>query len=108
MSLVKRFEVYQVNLDPTIGAEIAKSRPCVVLSPNEMNIHLSTVIVAPLTSTVRGWPSRVLSRFTGIKGEVALDQMRAVDKLRLAKRLGEMDAKTQASVFSALNEMFAP
>jgi mRNA interferase MazF len=108
MSPIKRFEVYHVNLDPTIGAEIAKSRPCVVLSPDEMNAHLQTVIVAPLTSTVRSWPSRVLSRFAGMKGEVALDQLRAVDKLRLAKRLGELDTKTQASVFSALGEMFAP
>ena len=108
MSDIKHFEVYHVNLDPTIGSEIAKSRPCVVLSPDEMNVHLHTVIVAPLTSAVKGWPSRVLSRFTGIKGEVALDQLRAVDKQRLAKRLGALDAKTQAAILGALGEMFAP
>ena len=68
MSDIKRFEVYLVRLDPTLGSEIAKTRPCVVVSPDEMNVHLATVIVAPLTQTVKGWPSRVISRFTGVKG----------------------------------------
>lgn len=88
MPHIQRFAVYQVNLDPTIGSEIAKSRPCVVVSPKEMNDHLNTVIVAPLTSTIKNWPSRIKARFAGKKGEIALDQMRAVDKRRLIKPLG--------------------
>lgn len=107
MTAFLRFEVYQVNLDPVIGSEIAKSRPCVVISPDEMNRPLDTVIVAPLTSTLKGWPSRVSSRFGGKKGEIALDQMRAVDKRRLAKRLGELDEHTRAGVLATLTAMFA-
>jgi mRNA interferase MazF len=108
MNEIKRFEVYQVSLDPTLGSEIAKTRPCVVVSPDEMNIHLATVIVAPLTHTVKGWPSRVPARFAGARGEIALDQLRAVDKRRLIKRQGVMEAKTRAAILTALGEMFAP
>jgi len=108
MSQIKRFGVYLVNLDPTLGSEIAKTRPCVVVSPDEMNDHLVTVLVAPMTQTVKGWPSRVVSRFTGVKGEVALDQLRAVDKGRLVKRQGTIEPKTRAAIFAALGEMFAP
>lgn len=107
MTSLKRFDVYQVNLDPVIGSEIAKSRPCVIVSPDEMNRHLSTVIVAPLTSSVKGWPSRVDSRFDGKRGEIALDQLRAVDQRRLVKRLGELDEKTSAGVLATLAAMFA-
>ena len=107
MTPFKRFDVYQVNLDPVIGSEIARSRPCVIVSPDEMNIHLATVIVAPLTSSVKGWPSRVSSHFGSKKGELALDQLRAVDKRRLAKRLGELDEKTSAGVLATLAKMFA-
>jgi mRNA interferase MazF len=107
MSAFKRFEVYQVNLDPVIGSEIAKSRPCVIVSPDEMNQHLATVIVAPLTSSVKGWPSRVTSRFGGKRGEIALDQLRAVDKRRLAKRLGELDENACAGVLTILAAIFA-
>ena len=108
MKPIQRFDVYQVALDPTVGSEIAKSRPCVVISPNEMNTHLSTVIVAPLTGTVKGWPSRVIAQFAGIDGEIALDQLRAVDKKRLVKRLGTLKPKVQQAVLSTLNAMFAP
>jgi mRNA interferase MazF len=107
MMSFKRFDVYQVNLDPVIGSEIAKSRPCVIVSPDEMNHHLATVIVAPLTSSVKGWPSRVPSRFGGKRGEIALDQLRAVDKRRLAKRLGELDEHVCAGVLATLAAMFA-
>ena len=108
MNSIKRFEVHVVSLDPTVGSEISKSRPCVVLSPDSMNHHLGTVIVAPLTQTIKRWPSRVLSRFAGLKGEVALDQMRAVDKRRLTKRLGVLSAGVQAAVLASLGEIFAP
>jgi mRNA interferase MazF len=107
-SSVKRFDVFLVNLDPTIGSEIAKSRPCVVISPDEMNKHINTVLVAPLTSSVRGWPSRVPSLFEGIQGEIALDQIRAVDKRRLSKYLGQIGLPTQSAVLETLAHMFAP
>lgn len=108
MAAIKRFEVYLVSLDPTLGSEIAKTRPCVVVSPDEMNDHLATVIVAPLTRSVKGWPSRVISRFTGVKGEVALDQLRAVDKRTLIKRQGMIEPKTRADILISIGKMFAP
>lgn len=107
MKAIQRFEVYQVALDPTIGSEIAKSRPCVVVSPNDMNRHLNTVIIAPLTRTAKKWPSRVLSHFDGLDGEVALDQLRAVDKSRLTKRLGTLSPKVQQSVMITLQDIFS-
>ena len=105
---INRFDVYQVTLDPTRGSEIAKSRPCVVISPDEMNRHINTVIVAPLTRTIRDWPSRVRSQFDEANGEVALDQMRAVDKRRLVKRLGQIEASTQNGILLVLARMLAP
>ena len=107
MTSIKRFEVHLVNLDPTIGSEIAKSRPCVVVTPDEMNMNLNTVIVAPLTHTVKGWPSRVPSRFGAERGEVALDQLRAVDKRRLIRLVGNLDAKARRAIVETLGEMFA-
>lgn len=107
MTSFKRFDVFQVNLDPVIGGEIAKSHPCVIVSPDEMNQHLATVIVAPLTSSVKGWPSRVTSRFGGKRGEIALDQLRVVDKHQLAKHLGELDEHACAGVLTTLAAMFA-
>jgi mRNA interferase MazF len=108
MKAIHQFEVYQVELDPTVGSEIAKSRSCVVVSPDDMNAHLNTVIVAPLTRTAKGWPSRVLSHFAGLEGEVALDQLRAVDKRRLTKQLGILSPKVQQAVMTTLNAIFAP
>ena len=104
---VNRFDVYQVNLDPTIGSEISKSRPCVVISPDEMNKHVNTVIIAPLTRTVRNWPSRVQSAYGGTRGEIALDQMRAVDKRRLVKHLGVIDPVTQTVILTTLAQIFS-
>jgi len=103
---MKQFEVYQVNLDPTIGAEIKKSRPAVIISPNVMNKHLKTVIVAPLTHTIKGYPSRVINQFQNQPGEIALDKMRAVDKLRLKKKLGIVDAGTSSGILKVLQTMF--
>ncbi|WP_373533066.1 type II toxin-antitoxin system PemK/MazF family toxin [Vampirovibrio sp.] len=102
----RRFEVYLVNLDPTVGAEIQKVRPCVVISPDEMNRPLKTVIIAPLTSTVRGYPSRVGLTFRRKRGEVVLDQMRAVDKVRLVEHWGAVDDKTAIKLGQVLVEMF--
>jgi mRNA interferase MazF len=82
------FNIFLVRLDPTTGAETAKTRPCVVVSPDELNRAVSTVIIAPMTTTRRGWPTRVEISFQGKTGEIALDQIRAVDKSRLVKRLG--------------------
>lgn len=105
---VKRFEVCLVNLDPTVGAEIRKTRPCLVVSPDEMNAHVRTVIVAPLTTAGRAYPTRVACRFKGKSGQVVLDQIRTIDRTRLIKRLGLLDRKTAAKVLDVLQEMFAP
>ena len=105
--VVKRFEVYLVNLDPTTGAEIQKTRPCLVISPDEMNRYIKTVIIAPMTTKGRSYPTRVLCNFDGKEGQIVLDQLRTVDKIRLVKRLGEMDQETQKEVLLVLGEMFA-
>ena len=106
--VITRFEVYWVNLDPTVGHEIKKTRPCVVVSPDQINRHIQTVIVAPLTTKGRTYPSRVPCKFLGKAGQVVLDQLRTVDKTRLAKKLGRLDAKTQMKVLQVLHQMFAP
>jgi mRNA interferase MazF len=105
--VVKRFEVYLVNLDPTVGSEIQKTRPCLIISPDEMNDHIATVIVAPLTTKGRDYPTRVNCQFQGKDGQVILDQIRTVDKLRLVKKLGKVDRSTQSDVLAVLVEMFA-
>lgn len=105
--VAKRFEVYLTDLDPTVGSEIQKTRPCVVISPDEMNRHIRTVIVAPMTSRGRAWPSRVECRFGGKDGQVVLDQIRTVDRSRLSKRLGTLDGKTQKQVLDVLAEIFS-
>jgi mRNA interferase MazF len=105
---INRFEVYLVNLDPTVGSEIRKTRPCLVISPDEMNHHVRTVIVAPLTTKGESYPTRVACRFKAKAGQVVLDQIRTVDRTRLVKRLGRVDAKTAARVLDVLQEMFAP
>ena len=105
--VVKRFDVYLINLDPTIGSEIKKTRPCLVVSPDEMNRYINTVIVAPMTTKGRGYPTRVACKFQGKQGQIVLDQIRTVDKARLVKRLGKVDAQTQEKVSAVLGEMFA-
>ena len=105
--VVKRFEVYLVNLDPTLGSEIQKTRPCLIISPDEMNDHIATVIVAPMTTTGRMYPTRVNCQFEGKEGQVVLDQIRTVDKFRLVKKLGTISASTQKEVLAVLMEMFA-
>ena len=105
---VDRFDLFLANLDPTVGSEIRESRPCVVVSPDEMNRHVRTVVVAPLTTAGRRYPSRVPVRFAGRDGQVVVDQLRTVDKARLAKRLGALDAREAAAVLDVLREFFAP
>lgn len=106
--VVKRFDVYLINLDPAIGSEIQKARPCLVISPDEMNRHIRTVIVAPMTTKGRSYPTRVACEFQGKKGQIVLDQIRTVDKLRLVKRLGRIDKKVQEEMLCVLQKMFAP
>ena len=107
VSSPRRDEVWLVSLDPTQGSEIQKTRPCLVVSPNEVNEHLRTVIVAPMTTTERSYPTRVSMTFQKRHGQVALDQIRAVDRQRLVRRLGTAPAKAVQSVSSVLVEMFA-
>jgi len=106
--VMERFGIHLVTLDPAIGAETAKTRPCVILSPNELNRAVATIIIAPMTTVRRGWPTRVPVEFQGKRGEIALDQLRAVDKSRLVKRLGRLDDETAQEALQALNELFAP
>ena len=105
--VVNRFDVYLVNLDPTIGAEIQKTRPCLIISPNEMNHHLTTVLIAPLTTTIRSYPSRITCRCEGQQGQIVLDQIRVTDKTRLLKRLGQLNKKSQTEVLQVLAKLFA-
>lgn len=105
---ISRFEVYLVNLDPTVGSEIRKTRPCLIVSPDEINHNIRTVIVAPLTTRGNAYPTRVACRFKGKNGLVVLDQIRTVDQSRLVKKLGKIDARTAAAVLDVLQEMFAP
>lgn len=104
---ITRYEIYLINLNPTTGSEIRKTRPCVVISPDEMNRHLNTVIIAPLTSTRRNYPSRIDLSFQGKKGQIVLDQIRAVDQSRLVKRLGALTESRARTLASTLTEMFA-
>ena len=105
---MKRGEIWLVNLDPTVGSEIRKSRPCVIVSPPELNRYLRTVIVAPMTSKGFAAPFRVPVTHAGTKGLIVLDQLRAVDKMRLAKRLGTVSGRTLGTVVTKLQEVFAP
>lgn len=106
--VIKRFDVYLVNLDPTVGSEIRKARPCLIVSPDEMNRYIGTVIVAPMTTKGRDYPTRVLCNFKGKNGQVVLDQVRTIDKSRLVQKLGRIDKQTQDDVLSVFAEMFAP
>ncbi len=105
MVMAKRFDVWLVDLNPTKGQEINKTRPCVVISPNEISA-LSTILMAPMTTKGFEFPCRIKCRFKGKSGLILLDQIRAVDKLRLVKRLGTISAKTQVELCSCLQEIF--
>lgn len=102
-----RFDVFLVNLDPTVGSEIKKTRPCVIISPDEMNRNISTIIVAPLTSRSRNYPTRVPCKVNGKQGQIVLDQIRTVDKSRLIKKIDSLNQRVQRKIFEVLNEMFS-
>lgn len=105
---MSRFDVFLVNLDPTVGGEMRKARPCVIVSPDEMNRHVRTVVVAPMTTAGRPYPSRVRLRFAGKDGQIVIDQLRTVDKARLVRRLGALEARDAVAVLDVLREFFAP
>ena len=104
---VERFEVHLVALDPTRGSEIRQTRPCLVVSPDERNRHIRTVIVAPMTTGGKQYPTRVACTVDGVAGHVVLDQIRTVDRSRLVKRLGVVVPEVRDAVLAALQEMFA-
>ena len=105
--VVNRFDVFLINLDPTVGSEIQKTRPCLIISPDEMNRHIRTVIVAPMTTAGKDYPTRVPCEFQRKKGQIVLDQIRTIDKSWLIKKIGTVDPQVQAEVISTLQSMFA-
>jgi len=105
--VANRFDVYLINLDPTVGSEIQKTRPCVIISPDEMNRHIHTVIVAPMTTAGKEYPTRITCKFKKKNGYVVLDQIRTIDKKRLIKNLGTLDSETQVKIVSVLQRLFA-
>jgi mRNA interferase MazF len=105
MELIQ-YAIVLVRLDPTLGSEIQKTRPCVILSPNEMNRYLSTIIIAPMTTTLRPYPTRVAVRFDRRKGMIAIDQIRTIDKTRIIKSLGQLSAEQIESCKAIIKETF--
>ena len=105
---IRRGDVFLISLDPTRGDEIQKTRPCVIVSPNELNANLRTFIVAPLTSGGHPYPFRVPCKFQGRSGHIVLDQIRTVDRERLIRRLGKLSSSTLARILDVLQEMFTP
>ena len=103
---VNSFDVFLVSLDPTVGHEIQKTRPCAIISPDEMNRHVGTVIIAPMTSKGRNYPTRVACQFQGVEGQIVLDQIRTVDKTRLSKKLGHLSPTESQLVLDVLGEIF--
>ena len=105
--VVNRFDVFLTNLDPTIGSEIQKTQPCLIISPDEMNRHIRTVIVAPMTTAGKDYPTRIAYTFKKKKGHIVLDQIRTINKTRLIKNIGAIDSETQLKVISVLQRLFA-
>ena len=105
--VANRFDVYLTNLDPTVGSEIQKTRPCLIISPDEMNKHIRTVIIAPMTTAGKDYPTRVSCTFKKKKGQIVIDQIRTIDKARLIKKLGTIAPETQLKVISILQRLFA-
>lgn len=106
--MVKTGDIWLAQLDPTVGSEIQKTRPCVVISPNEMNVHLRTVVVAPMTTGSKPAHFRIPVTFQGKQGLIVLDQIRALDRVRLVKRLGSLRPPTLMGTLRTLQDMFAP
>lgn len=104
--VINRFEVFFVKLDPTLGSEIMKTRPCVIISPDSMNKYLGTVLIAPLTSTIRSYPTRLNCTFENKQGQIALDQIRAVDKIRIGNKLGVFEENFNQEICKKLQILF--
>jgi mRNA interferase MazF len=104
--MVKRFEVWNIELNPTEGSEINKMRPCLVVSPNEVNKFLNTVVILPMTSTIKPYPTRLNCQFKGKNGQLVVDQIRCVDKTRLIEKLGTMDINTCKEISMLIIETF--
>lgn len=104
--VVEQYEIVLVNLDPTIGSEIKKTRPCVIISPNEMNMHLDVIIIAPMTSTSKKYPTRISTSLNNKKGWIVIDQIRAIDKKRLVKVLGKLKEPEIRKVKEVIKETF--
>ena len=103
----KRFDIVLVSLDPSLGSEIQKTRPCLIISPDEMNKHIKTVIIAPMTSTQKDYPTRILITFDSVTGNIVLDQIRTIDKSRILKTIGKLEnTKVQQNVLDTLVDMF--
>jgi mRNA interferase MazF len=105
--VVNRFDVYLISLDPSVGSEIKKIRPCLIISPDEMNRHIRTVIIAPMTTAGKEYPTRISCTLKKKKGQIVIDQIRTIDKSRLIKRLGTIDPNTQLEVIAVLQRLFA-
>jgi mRNA interferase MazF len=105
--VANRFDVYLTNLNPTVGSEIQKTRPCLIISPDEMNRHIRTVIIAPMTTADKGYPTRVSCTFKKKRGQIVLDQIRTIDKTRLVKKIGTIDPETQLKVITTLQRLFS-
>jgi mRNA interferase MazF len=105
--VVKRFDIWQVPLDPSVGSELQKTRPCIVVSPEEANRHLNTVVVVPLTSAKHRFTSRVDIEFDGRQGQAATDQVRVIDKQRLLSHVGQLDQSRGSQILSGLREFFS-
>jgi mRNA interferase MazF len=105
--VVNRFDVYLINLDSAVGFEIQKTRPCLIISPDEMNRHIRTIIVAPMTTAGKDYPTRISCKFKKKKGQIVLDQIRTIDKTRFIKKLGSINPETQLEVISVLQRLFA-
>ncbi|MCJ8501651.1 type II toxin-antitoxin system PemK/MazF family toxin [Desulfatitalea sp. M08but] len=105
--VINRFDFYLVSLDPTVWSEIQKTRPCLIISPDEMNKYIRTVIIAPMTSTSKDYPTRVSCTFRKKHGHIVLDQIRTIDKEHLIRKLGTIDSKAQLEVVSVLQKLYA-
>jgi mRNA interferase MazF len=103
--VIKQYAIHWINLDPTIGSEISKTRPCVIISPDEMNKYLQTVIIAPLTHTIKSYPSRVMCEINGDKSSIILDQIRTVDKARIGNVLGQLNSSETLAVRNVINQI---
>lgn len=103
---VRQYDIFWVNLNPTIGSEIRKVRPCVVISPDEMNAHIKTIVVAPLTTTSRNYPTRIAVSIGGKKGWIVIDQIRTIDRARLQNKIGTVAAQTALKIKQVIKETF--